>query len=453
MGSYFSEDTIIAVATSLAGDGGVGVIRISGPAALQAAQEVTTGFEKPEPRYLHRITVQDYLSRQTLDDGMAVFFPHGHSFTGEDCVELQLHGGRYLIQTILRNIISAGKCRMALPGEFSFRAVRNGKMSLTDAQAIRQVIGAKSFFEISAARKQLGKQRTKDFEKIATEIRDLLARMELSIDFIEQDVEVISDKDLLSRLTAILSSIGTLKQQMNAASRIAAGVSVVITGRPNAGKSTLFNALLSEDRAIVSDEAGTTRDVITEQLSVGPYLIRLADTAGIRNTSGAVEQEGISRAKDLLSSADVIILLLDGTDGIESRQAQISEHSAYSDKLIVAINKSDLMANQAQDAVYISALQNEGTHDLLQAIRSKLDSRLGLGLDAFLPTEFQMQMLVHCENAVGDAFDVVRTSGQKNPEVISSLLHSAAKALTDIVGETTPDTILTKIFSEFCIGK
>ncbi len=290
----------LAIATSLGGDGGVGIIRLSGDLSLKAAQLCTKGFESPKPRYLHRVDFlaaesggvfgSDHQQRTTLDDGLAVFFPRGGSFTGEDVVELQMNGGRFVLQQLLKEVLRTKMCRLALPGEFSFRAVKNGEMSLNQAQAINQLVKARSQYEIWSARQNISGQRSKEFTDIADRLRHLLALSELSIDFIDQDVEVISYDKMRNEVDAILTQVNLLLVKLELAQRIAQGPLVVFAGDPNAGKSTLFNALLAEDRAIVSEEPGTTRDVITVELLLGPYRLRLADKAGLRTTDNSIER-------------------------------------------------------------------------------------------------------------------------------------------------------------------
>lgn len=465
-GNYFSSDTIAAIATSIAGDAGVGVIRISGEASLKAAQTICRGFDDPKPRYLHRIEIVDPQALRVIDDGLAVLFSGAHSFTGEAVVELQLHGGRFLLQSILRILIGSGLCRMALPGEFSFRAVRNGKLSLSGAEALGQIIGAKSMFEVQAARRNLGQSRTREFDEIAKKLRDLLAQCELSIDFIDQDVEVISADALSRELEALAKSLDSLLAQLRSAQRIAKGLQVTLVGMPNAGKSTLFNAVLSEERAIVSPVAGTTRDVITEDLIIGPYYVRLADTAGIRTAGGQIELEGINRAKELAAKSELVVLVCDTSQGEAKLAAAVAQARSLGSDPIVVLNKYELVSDTARGAlveklgkigvskhVLVSAVSGAGIDRLLDLIRECLDARYGNVLDSFLPTEFQLQMLLQAKEALEQVRGLVAQAGLANPELISAGLVSSVRALSDLVGETTPDTVLAKIFSEFCIGK
>lgn len=452
-GSYFSNDTIAAIATSVASDAGVGIIRVSGKNAKEIGVLLDSSFKFDPPRYLNRVLIRNR-NGEILDDGLSVYFQEGNSFTGEDVVELQLHGGRHVLQSILQEILSTGLCRLALPGEFSFRAVKNGKLSLDGARALQQIIVAKSDIEVRIARNTLSADRTKEFHQIGERIKDLLAKVELSIDFVDQDVEVINSAELETELRDLLTLIEHLERKLLAAKRVAQGFQIVLLGEPNAGKSTLFNAFLAEDRAIVSPQAGTTRDVITEEILVGPYRLRLADTAGIRGAQDRIESEGVERALALAKTADIVLHIVDGSTDFSAALEKLDAQGLPNS--IIVFTKVDLVKDRMHSvpsAVYVSARTGEGIADLLAAIERKLDSRYGEAKTAFLATEYQMSMVQECKRWLTSTVELVAARELKDPELVSSGLRSAAQALSDMVGETTPDTVLTKIFSEFCIGK
>jgi len=453
--NYFSSDTIAAIATCTLGDAGIGVLRFSGPQAFNAAQNLCPKLKNIKPRYLHRVFVNHPETKEVLDDGLAVYFTQGESFTGEEVIELQLHGGRFLLQKILQLAITTGLCRLALPGEFSFRAVQNGKMSLQEVQSIKQLIDAQSFFEVQSARKRLSKKAYANFLEIKEALQSLLAQVELSIDFVDQDVEVISQAKMQEEIKKLLNTINKELAQMKAAQKIAQGLRVILVGEPNVGKSTLFNAILSQDRALVSEEPGTTRDVITESISIGPYRVELADTAGIRVGTGKIEKQGIQKTRDLLEKADVVIWVLN----LNSAESVFQKSKTRQD--LVVINKWDLVelgglpnvAAAKVGAIPVSALKGEGILELLHAIQRDLDSRVGLGLNSFLPTELQFQAFSECQVSLMQIQDVLKSQGLSSPEILSTLFRTALNAISFFVGETTPDDVLTKIFSEFCIGK
>ncbi len=453
----------------MAGDGGVGIIRLSGDKSLQLAKEIVEGLDRPTPRYLHRVVVKDNEGHD-IDDGLGVFFEAGASFTGEEVVELQLHGGRFTLRKVLRFLMAAG-ARLALPGEFTFRAVRNGKMNLNQAQALNQFIHAKSQYEAWSARKSLSANRVEVFELIAEKMRRLLALLELSIDFIDQDVEVLSPQSFEQTLLECENSLAGIYKQVSLSKKIALGLSVAFYGKPNAGKSTLFNGLLSEDRAIVSEEPGTTRDVITEELELGPYRVRLGDTAGIREGAATLEEKGIHKTRRLVTEADLKILLIDSSSAtVEQTQESYRELRIEAKPDVLVLTKLDLL-----DALKIEKLRNafssenvrlalvsgtsgEGLSELLNTMQQALDEKFGLGLEIPLPTELQLTMLEQCASEVQKAKEVfkVGSAGQaslRDPEILAAILRRAVNALSQIVGETSADDILIKIFSEFCIGK
>ncbi|MGE4232134.1 MAG: tRNA uridine-5-carboxymethylaminomethyl(34) synthesis GTPase MnmE [Bacteriovoracia bacterium] len=463
--SYFNNDTICAVATSLASDAGVGIIRLSGSQALFCAQQLTKGFENPEPRYLHRIEIQD--KGIILDDGLAVFFDGKNSFTGEPIVELQLHGGRYLLQKILGLILEKTSARLALPGEFSFRAVKNNKLSLGEALALNRLIHAQSDFEVTSARRKFSSNQKEFYISLAKRIRDLLAKTELSIDFSDQDVEVISASEMKEVLENLLIEAKEQVKKVKLSKRVAKGFTIVLAGEPNAGKSTLFNAILSEDRAIVSEIAGTTRDIITEDFNLGPYRINLADTAGFRETQGVIESDGIARARSLLNDAEVILFVLDSTKKDIDLRAEIENLGLqrFIKKLVIVSNKSDIVRSEHLDLIRkqaselqiqnysVSATKALGVAMLLKGICNELDKRYQLSFDVFLHSETQEKILAQAVEKLEEAFFEVSQRGVSSPEILSSCLFTAAHALSVVAGETTPDSVLTQIFNEFCIGK
>lgn len=464
---YFSQDTIVAITTSLAGDGGVGIIRLSGKQALNVAQSLTRNFLKPKPRYLHRIRIYNCRTAKVIDDGLAVFFPEDKSFTGEQVVELQLHGGRFLLHLVLEECLHTGLCRKALPGEFSFRAVKNKRMSLNEAEALKALITAKSPFEIEKLRRKMNQATFSRFERIAERIAHLLSQVELSIDFIDQDVEVISATDLAAELNRLVEETTFLKNQFYLTKKVSNGIKIHFLGKPNAGKSTLFNAVLGEERAIVSEQAGTTRDLISESMILGPYYLTFFDTAGIHAATEMIEKMGIEKAKQNLKESDLNVLIFDATEEADElvrllRELEIDEIHVD----LIVLNKTDLIQpinrqerniavkNKVSVPVHsISAKNPDDLHVLKRIIVNLLDRKIGLGDDAFLPSDYQLEAMNECDAALHRARTILTECALTNPEILSVELFAAINAMSQFVGKTTPETILTKIFSEFCIGK
>jgi tRNA modification GTPase len=461
---YFSDDTICAIATSLAGDAGVGIIRISGKNALKCASILVKGLDSSKPRYASRIYVYS-LDGKLLDDGIGIYFKENESFTGEEIVELQVHGGRFLLQLILSEILKTKFCRLALPGEFMFRAVQNGKVSIHKAQALNQLITSKSTQEILNSRQLLSEKKIEAFEKIKNLTKELLAKIELSIDFSDQDVEVISLDEFKSKLLEVENLIYSIELKMKNAKKIHQGIKVGLIGKPNAGKSTLFNSLLSENRAIVSDIAGTTRDIISEEILMDKYFVRLSDTAGLRDSSEIIESEGIKRSLKIIDDSDFLVLVLNVEDSDEEILIQIQNLKNHFDKLILAVNKIDLVDFERLEKlktilqlfnlslVFCSGLKDDGINDLVRCIVNKIDDKIGLNSDMILPNEFQLESLTLCKEVVLKIKNLITYNELKFPELLSVELQALLNSISNLVGETTPDDILTKIFSEFCIGK
>ncbi len=459
MADYLSNDTIAAIATSMAGDGGVGIIRISGKDAYLIAKQITKSDKKFIHRKLIRTKFHDLKSNYEIDDGLTVYFKQGHSFTGEDTIEMHLHGGRIILQNILFQILSTGKARSALPGEFSFRALKNGKLDLTRAEAIKQMIDAKSLYEIETIRNNISNKHLAAYEALREKIHKILIKTELSIDFSDQDVEVIALEEITNELNSCVQLVNELLEHSKNARRIAKGIRLTITGEPNAGKSTIFNALLAEERAIVSDIAGTTRDIISEELHLGKLRVLLFDTAGIRDTNYEIEKEGIKKAEKLLRESDQILLIIDNRLSNNEIIKQIEKFSKYNDQLIVVFNKIDLDSTDKSNccvdlkSVKVSAINKESINHLISTIKTELESKAQISGDDFLPSEFQFQMLTRSAEALRHANELIQSTSLRSPELISSKLNEAAQSISDLVGKTTPDDILSRIFSEFCIGK
>ena len=445
------HNSIAAIATAH-GVSSISIIRVSGEASLQIAEKISH-LENIKPRYAHLTSL--YTSDDELiDQAIMIYFAAPNSFTGEEIVEFQCHGGMIVAQEILDTITSYG-VRLAEPGEFSKRAFLNGKIDLTEAEAISKLIEAKS---VDAA-KILAKQMKGELKVFVDESREALLRSlaysEVMIDYAEEDIPDDIMQSIVTQLDGLHDTIETIVDASHRRRGLIEGFNVAIIGKPNVGKSSLLNALLSYDRAIVSDIAGTTRDTIEEQVRIGSHIIRLVDTAGIRESDDTIEKIGIERSLSSVEDADIIIALFDGSTALDSEDEKILELvDALEDKLsIVAINKSDLEMKvdrsvlEAYDPVEVSA--KKGFVRLTQKLESLLNG-IGEGEELMLISARQIEAVTLAKQSIQEA-KVPLLSGEL--EFFSYHLQEAVKAISSISKPYDSEEILDKMFGEFCLGK
>ena len=446
------HNSIAAIATAH-GVSSISIIRVSGDAALEIAHKISH-LEKITPRYAH-LTSLYTAQNDLIDQAIMIYFAAPHSFTGEEIVEFQCHGGMIVAQEILDTITSYG-VRLAEPGEFSKRAFLNGKIDLTEAEAISKLIEAKS---VDAA-KILAKQMKGELKVFVDESREALLRSlaysEVMIDYAEEDIP----DDIMQSITTQLDGL-TLKieQIVDASHRrrgLIEGFKVAIIGKPNVGKSSLLNALLSYDRAIVSDIAGTTRDTIEEQVRIGSHIIRLVDTAGIRESEDTIEKIGIERSLSSVEDADVIIALFDASRAFDSEDVKILSilNALNNDKqLIVALNKSDLVKHfdvdklQSYDPLEVSA--KRAFEKLTGKLESLLDG-IGEGEELMLISARQIEAVNQAKASILEAKPPL-IDGEL--EFFSYHLQEAVKSISSISKPYDSEEILDKMFGEFCLGK
>jgi tRNA modification GTPase len=446
-----SADTIFALA-SAPGRAGIAVVRISGAKAEKALKRL--GPAAPAPRKATRAKLADPVSGETLDDGLVIWFPAPHSFTGEDVVELHLHGGRAVIDSVLAALSSIGGLRPAEPGEFTKRAFGNDKLDLTQAEALADVVDAESRAQQRQALRQMGgalKEITDDWRH---RLVQALAHLEAVIDFPDEDLPSdVADK-VWGEVRDLEASIAAFLDDNRRAERIREGLSIAILGPPNAGKSSLLNALARRDAAIVSAKPGTTRDVIEVHLEIAGYAVSVADTAGLRAVADDIEDEGIRRAKARADSADIRIVLFDGAT-FPARDAQtaalIDEHT------IVVVNKADLL-DQARDMEidtgdggrathFISVKTGFGMEALLRRLEEMIKQRFDGAGSAAITRARHRQALEECRAALA------RSQTADLPELAAEDLRLAARALGRITGRVDVEEILDVVFRAFCIGK
>ncbi len=445
------HNSIAAIATAH-GVSSISIIRVSGEAALFVAKKISK-LQNITPRYAHLTSL--YNARDILiDQAIMIYFSAPHSFTGEEIVEFQCHGGMIVAQEILDTITSYG-IRLAQPGEFSKRAFLNGKIDLTEAEAISKLIEAKS---VDAA-KILARQLKGELKNFVDESRDALlkslAYSEVMIDYAEEDIPNDIMQNILHQLDGLTIKIEKIVDASHRRRGLIEGFKVAIIGKPNVGKSSLLNALLSYERAIVSDIAGTTRDTIEEQVRIGSHIIRLVDTAGIRNSEDTIEKIGIERSISSVEEADIIIALFDASVVFDDEDENIlSIVQKYKDKhCIVAINKTDLECKLDKEKLEkfnpIEVSAKKGFERLTQRMEELLDS-IGEGEELMLISARQIEAVEVAKNAILEA-KVPLLEGEL--EFFSYHLQEAVKAISSISKPYDSEEILDKMFGEFCLGK
>jgi tRNA modification GTPase len=445
-----TTDTIAAIATP-AGPGGIGVVRVSGPRARAIARALTG--KNPEPRIVHVAAFRDAVGG-VLDRGLAIFFQAPRSFTGEDVLELHAHGAPIMLDLLLRRACALG-ARRARPGEFSERAFLNGKLDLTQAEAIADLIASGSETAARAALRSL----EGDFSRAVRALLDALVRLrawlEAALDFPEEEIDFLSAPQLTHELAALRVQTDELLAATRRGVVLRDGLHVVIIGRPNAGKSSLLNALAQSERAIVTEIPGTTRDVLRESVNFDGIALTLVDTAGLRDSHDVVEREGMRRARAELERADVAILVTDSAHA-DIDQALLDDCAAGATRLVVH-NKIDLGGEAArsdhgdgtQIHIWLSAQTGEGLN-LLRAELARLAGQDVGAQGAFSARTRHVQAL---ELVVQHLHEAAAQLEQRAGELAAEELRQAQQCLNEITGEFSSDDLLGKIFSTFCIGK
>ena len=445
-GPVFDRDTIAAIATA-PGAAGVGVLRLSGPRAIEIAEAVCARRLAPR-RAIH--APFRGRSGEVIDDGLAIAFPGPASFTGEDVAELQAHGSPVLLQRLLDDLIARG-ARQARPGEFSERAFLEGRIDLVQAEAIADLVAAGSEQAARAARRSLEGAFSREVDAVAAGLMALRVQVEAGIDFADEPLDTLSDARLGARLDVLRGELQALLSRAEAGQRLRDGLHAVIVGPPNAGKSSLLNALARDERAIVTDVPGTTRDVLREVVRLGGVELTLVDTAGLRETGDRIEQEGIRRARAELARADLALVVLDARDPAPAGWDE--SDLAGVPRILRLHNKSDLLAADAPvdaAALRISVHRGDGLDALEAAVRGIVDAGLEAGEGGFSARARHVRALAACAEWLAQASGEL-AAGQ--PELAAESLRLGQDALGGILGRTLPDDLLGEIFSTFCVGK
>ncbi len=450
-------DTIVAQATA-PGQGGVGIVRVSGPLAATVAETILGKL--PKVRYAEYLPFNDS-EGNTLDQGIALYFKAPHSFTGEDVLELQGHGGPVVMDMLIREITQIEKIRTARPGEFSERAFLNDKLDLAQAEAIADLIEATSE---QAARSALNSLQG-EFSSKVNQLNDALIHLrmyvESAIDFPEEEIDFLSDGKVSGDLEQVIGQLNAVMQEARQGAIMREGMKVVIAGRPNAGKSSLLNALAGKESAIVTDIAGTTRDVLREHIHIDGMPLHIIDTAGLRESPDKVEQIGIQRAWDEINSADRVLFLVDGTTTDELDPMQIwpefVEKLPAHIGLTVVRNKTDI-TGESMDVVMdhghpvyrLSAMTGAGLEELKQHLKACMGYQ-GNTEGGFMARRRHLEALEQAEQHLDNGKEQLEVYAAG--ELLAEELRLAQQALSSITGEFTSDDLLGKIFSSFCIGK
>lgn len=432
------NDTIFAPATA-SGKAGVAVIRISGSNAFKVP-ELMCGIKNPKPRYAVRAVIRA-LDGTPIDDAIILCFPHPASFTGEDVVELQTHGGRAVTAAILEQLSKIDGLRPAERGEFTRRAVENGKMDLTAAEGLADLVDAETEQQRRQALRQMSGALAEIYEKWRGELVRLLAWQEAYIDFPEEEIPDDVSESIRNKIVNIANEIKRHLDDSRRGERLREGYLIAIVGAPNAGKSSLMNKLAKKDVAIVSSTAGTTRDVIEVRLDLNGYPVVIADTAGLRETDEEIEAEGIRRALAKADEADLVLQVVDAA--APSFEAELQE----SDKILKILNKTDIAAVSPTEGFCISAKTGAGIPELLEYLAKRVEDAVSVREEPSLTRLRHRTALEECVKSLEDSLTVPET------ELAAEDLRMAMRSLGKITGQVGVEELLDVIFKDFCIGK
>lgn len=451
-------DTIVAISTAV-GRGGIGVVRLSGPRAREVAA--------PLLRLRHELAagrarfgeVMDMATGAVLDECVATYFAAPHSYTGEDVVEIAMHGSPVLLEYAVRECCTAG-ARLAEPGEFTQRAFLAGRIDLTQAEAVDDLIGSSTLEQARVAARQLGGALAKEVAPVKETLVALIATMEAGIDFAEDDIDVMPAEQIAAKIAEVRVPLEALERSFAYGRVVRDGFRLAIVGRPNAGKSSLFNRLVERDRAIVTATPGTTRDLVTERVAIDGIPVDLIDTAGLRDASDEAERMGIAKSHEAMADADVVLLAVDATVGISQEDRAVLERGA-----LLAWNKSDLvddvraaadssrtLAEDGATEVRTSAMTGEGIAELRAAIVRAVAGNAGGLREAGMLTNLRQHQAVEQALAGLDSARAAVDAGIPH-EMIMLDLYEALRGLDALTGATTTEDVLRLIFSKFCIGK
>jgi tRNA modification GTPase len=463
------DDTIVAISTPV-GRGGIGVVRLAGPESrnitrpmlriqreLEAGRAIFGELIDPELSQPGATAPQQ---ADRIDEVVVTYFAKPHSYTTDDIVEISCHGSPVVLRHVLEMAVARG-ARIAEPGEFTMRAFLNGRMDLTQAEAVRDLIDSQTLYQAKVAAQQLEGALSKRIAPIKQKLVELIAAMEAGIDFAEDDVSVMPSEQIIARIADVRAPLEKLHETFAYGKVVHEGLTLAIVGRPNVGKSSLFNRLVERERAIVTATPGTTRDLVTETVAIGGIPVRLIDTAGIRKALDEAESIGIRKSMEALADADIVLVVLDASQAETGENHELLEQVNQRTSLVVQ-NKIDLMTTGPQaplsaeslngNVIRTSAISGAGIAELRESILKLIAGEHGPQQESGFLTNIRHQTLVGDSLA---ALDAASTAvGQSTPhEMILMDLYNALRPLDEITGATTADDILNLIFSTFCIGK
>ena len=457
-----TDDTIAAIATPI-GTGGIGIIKISGPKATEIATQIFRPRSVSLPFKSHHLYYGEVIDPQesfAIDEALLSFMAKPHSYTREDVVEINCHGGYLVLQEILELALKAG-ARLAEPGEFTKRAFINGRIDLTQAEAVVDLIESKTSLSLKYASSQLKGVLSQEINALKRVLVEVLSILEASIDFPEEDLEIATPSHLITQTNHLISRVEKLLNTYGEGKLYREGVSTIIAGKPNVGKSSLFNALLGEERTIVTPVPGTTRDFIEEIINIKGIPLKIIDTAGLRDPTDRIEEEGVRITKDKLDQADLVLLVIDSSVKLDEQDEALLS-ALRGKRAVVAYNKIDLPRKASLEkiqrelsgiqVVVISALYKIGLEELKEAIVSLLITHARSLPSCSIISNLRHKLILE---KVLLLIERVREGLQKNipHEFTASDVQTALKYLGEITGHTTPEEILDQIFSRFCIGK
>lgn len=448
-----TNETIVAISTP-PGRGGIGIVRLSGPLARAIAEPLLRLRHPLAAGQARFAEILDAESREVLDEAVITYFAAPHSYTSEDVVEMAAHGSPVLLDYLVRACIANG-ARLAEPGEFTQRAFLAGRLDLTQAEAVHDLIESTTLHQARVAAQQLGGGLSRRVAPVKERLVHLIAALEAGIDFAEDDIDVMPAAEIVAQIEEVEAPLAALERTFAYGRIVRDGLTLAIVGRPNAGKSSLFNRLVERDRAIVTATPGTTRDLVTERVSLEGIPLELVDTAGLRDATDEAETIGIAKSREAMAEADIVLLVLDATAALHPEdEAAIAAHTTR--PLLIACNKHDLapgalLPEMRHPVIQTSALTGEGIAELRRAVLALITNAVPSGETALLTNIRQQQAVSASLMGLGRGREAVAAAIPH--EMVLLDLYGALEALDGLTGATTNDDILRLIFSTFCIGK